>query len=70
MTTHLRKVALVVQQVQDAGGLAGDQVDGRLVVAEVDMLPGDPLLAVFALLQLEDVLVEVELQRLVGIVDT
>ena len=55
--------------MQNAQGLGGDEVDGGLVVLEVDVVPGDALLAVFLLLQLEDVLVEEVLQRLVGVVD-
>ena len=55
--------------MQDSRGLGGDEVDGGLVVLEVDVLPADLLLGVLLLLQLEDVLVEEVLQRLVGIVD-
>ena len=68
-TAYLWEVALVVQDVEDAGGLGGNEVDGGLVVGEVDVLPADLLLAVLGLLQPEDVLVEEVLQRLVGVVD-
>ena len=66
---YLWKVALIVQDVQDSRGLGGDEVDGGLVVLEVDVLPADLLLGVLLLFQLEDVLVEEILQCLVGIVD-
>lgn len=55
--------------MQDAVGLLGDEVDARLVVQVLDDLPLEVLLGVLLLLQLEDVLVEVELQRLVRVVD-
>jgi hypothetical protein len=55
--------------VQDAVGLLGDEVDAWLVVKVLDDLPLEVLLGVLLLLQLEDVLVEVELQCLVGVVD-
>ena len=66
---YLWKVALIVEDVQDSCGLGGDEVDGGLVVLEVDVLPADLLLGVLLLLQLEDVLVEEVLQCLIGIVD-
>ena len=69
LCSDLGEVALVVQQVHDAVGLACDQVDGRLVVVELDVAPGDPLAFVLRLLQPEDVLVEVELEALVRVVD-
>lgn len=55
--------------MQDAVGLLGDEVDAWLVVKVLDDLPLEVLLGVLLLLQLEDVLVEVELQCLVGVVD-
>jgi hypothetical protein len=55
--------------VHDTGGFAGDEVDDRLVVLELDGGPCDLLLGVLLLLQAEDVLVEEELQRLVRVVD-
>ena len=51
-------------------GFAGDEVDGRLVVMEGDVLPGDTLLLILLLLQLEDVFVEVILKVLIRVVDT
>lgn len=47
--------ALLVQQIQDAE-FSLDQIDTRLVVVEVDERPGNLLLHVLLLLQLEHVL--------------
>ena len=55
--------------MEDARGFGSDEVNGRLVVLELYVLPADLLLAVLLLLQPEDVLVEEKLQRLVGVVD-
>ena len=50
--------------------LLGYQIDTRFVVGVVDVLPADLLPHVLLLFQLEYVLVEIELKRLVGVVDT
>lgn len=47
--------ALLIQKIQDPH-LGFNQVDARLVIREVNQRPGDLLLQVFLLLQLEDVL--------------
>ena len=47
----------------------GDQVDAGLVVHVVNDLPVDSLSGVFLLFDFENVLVEVELKRFVGVVD-
>ena len=62
------KAALVVQNVNNTVGLLGNEIDARLVVGVVDVLPAYLLPHVLLLLELEDVLVEVELKRLVGVV--
>lgn len=69
MSAHLWEIAFVVQEWQYADRLLGDEVEHRLVVLIVDGVPLDALLRVLLLLQLEDVLVEVVLQRLIGVVD-
>ena len=46
-----------------------DQVQHRLVVGKLDLAPRDLLFRILLLLQIENVLIEVELQRLVGIID-
>ena len=66
---RLGQVALVVEQVQEAVRLLGDQVEAGPVVLVVDGRPVQALLRVLLLLQPEDVPVEVELERLVGVVD-
>lgn len=47
-----------------------DQVNARLIVRILDVTPRDLLACVLLLFELEYMLVEVELKRLVGIVDT
>jgi hypothetical protein len=47
-----------------------NEIDGVLVVVEVDVVPLDRLSRVFSLLDLENGLVEVLLQLFVGVVDT
>ena len=47
----------------------GNEVDAVLVINKGDLLPVDALLVVLLLLELEDVLVKVELELLVGVVD-
>src|SRR4051812_37000854 len=59
---------LFVKQRQDTQ-LAFDEVDTWLVVGEIDESPVDLLADVLFLLELEDMLVELLLQLLVGIVD-
>lgn len=55
--------------MEDADGALGNEIETGLVVVKLDLGPVDALLVVHVLLQFEDVLVEVELQLLVGIVD-
>lgn len=62
-------LALVVQQTQQAAGLALDELQAARVVGEADVGPADALAPVLLLLVLEHVLVEVVLQVLVGVVD-
>ena len=47
-----------------------DQVNARLIVRILDVTPRDLLACVLLLFELEYMLVEVELKRLVGVVDT
>jgi hypothetical protein len=63
------KVGLVVQHVKDTKRPLGDEVQARLVVVKLHLGPVNALAVVHILLQLEDVLVEVELQLLVGVVN-
>ena len=60
--------ALFVQQVEHAQRLL-DQVDTRLIVVVVDEGPVELLAHVLLLFQLENVLIELLLQLLVGVVD-
>ena len=69
LCAHPREAAALVQDVQDAQGLALDQVQHVLVVHEGDVGPVDGLALVLRLLHLEHVLVEVLLQLLIGQVD-
>ena len=66
----LREVALVIEHVDDARGPLFDQLEARPVVAEVDLAPVYALAGVLLLLEFKDVLVEVKLQCLIGVVDT
>eukprot|EP00966_Prymnesium_polylepis_P223705 5175982-Prymnesium_polylepis.1 len=60
----------VVRQAAHSHLLAAiDQVEARLVVDKLDVLPCEPLRLVLGLLRLEDVTVELLLEPLVGIVD-
>jgi hypothetical protein len=68
LLTHLRKTALIVQYVNNTIRFLGYQVDARLVVHVVDYFPVDSLPSVFLLFDFEYVLVEVELECLVGVV--
>ncbi|KAI3483202.1 hypothetical protein L1887_53982 [Cichorium endivia] len=63
-----RQPGLLVEEREDAE-LALDHVDAGLVVGEVDKGPRDLLLEVLFLLELEDVVVELVLEALVGVVD-
>ena len=64
----LGEAAGLIQQVEDAH-LGLDEVQHVLVVHKLDVAPLDGLALVLGLLHLEDVLVEVLLQLLVGQVD-
>jgi hypothetical protein len=66
LSTDLR---FLVQQREDAHP-ALNQINARLVIVKVDKRPGDLLADVLVLLQLKNVLVELLLQLLVGVVDT
>lgn len=63
------EIGLVVEQVEDANRFPGNEPNDGLVIRVADGLPLDPLFGVFLLLQLENVLVKVELQVLVGVID-
>lgn len=67
--SHLRELALLVDEGDDVHGFVGDHVQSVLVVGELDVLPADVLQVVLLLLQLEDVPHEELLQVLVGKVD-
>mmetsp|Transcript_62344 Transcript_62344/g.171391 ORF Transcript_62344/g.171391 Transcript_62344/m.171391 type:complete len:225 (-) Transcript_62344:211-885(-) len=58
-----------VERRENALGVALDQLDARLVVLEINVVPVDPLLLVVGLLDLEDRLVELALEGLVGVVN-
>ena len=47
-----------------------DEIDGVLIVVEVDVIPLDRFSRIFSLFDLENGLVEILLQLFVGIVDT
>ena len=61
--------AALVEEAEDADRPLGDEVDDVLVVLVRDEVPLDLLLDVHLLLELEDVLDEEVVQRLVGEVD-
>mmetsp|Transcript_24017 Transcript_24017/g.69012 ORF Transcript_24017/g.69012 Transcript_24017/m.69012 type:complete len:722 (-) Transcript_24017:1240-3405(-) len=61
--------ALLVKQGKDARMLHIDQIQNVLVVREGNELPQNALLFVFLLLHLEHELVELLLERLIGVVD-
>ena len=67
--THPRKATLIIQDAQNPKRPLADEIETRLVVLEVDCLPADTLGPVPFLLQAEDVMIEVELELLVGKVD-
>lgn len=69
-TTYPWKVTLIIQNVQNPKRSLADEIKAGLVVSEVDGLPVDTLSVVLLLLQLEDVLIEVKLELLIGKVDT
>lgn len=66
---HLWEVAFIIQEVKNTKGPLADEVKTGLVVLELHSLPSDAFPPILFLLQLEDVLVEVELQLLIGKVD-
>lgn len=66
---YSRKTALIVQNVNDSVGLFRDQINARLVICVIDYFPADLLFSVLFLLQLKYVLVEIELKRLICIVN-
>ena len=63
------KAALLIQEVQDSQRLLLNEVQDILIVHKGDIGPVDLLALVLGLLHLEDVLVEVLLQLLVGQID-
>lgn len=68
--TSLRdSLALVVKDAQESVWFALNEVEAARVVHEVNALPPNALLTVLLLLVLEHVLIEVELQVLIGVVD-
>jgi len=66
---HSREAALLIQEVQDSQRLLLNEVQNVLVVHKGDIGPVDLLPLVLSLLHLEDVLIEVLLQLLVGQID-
>ena len=65
-----RKRALIVEQMNNTVRFLRDQVNARLIVRILDVTPRDLLACVLLLFELEYMFVEVELKRLVGVVDT
>lgn len=66
---YLGKVTFVIQNVYKSLGFLGNEINGRLVVMVFDNRPINVLPSVLDLFQSEHVLVEIELQSLIGIVD-
>jgi len=66
---HSREAALLIQEVQDSQRLLLNEVQNVLVVHKGDIGPVDLLPLVLSLLHLEDMLIEVLLQLLVGQID-
>lgn len=58
---YLRKATFVVEDDENSGGFAGEEVDDGLVVLELDGRPVNVLFGVLFLLQSENVLVEEKL---------
>ena len=67
--SNLWKLWLFVNEGHQVERPDGDQVEGLLVVDELDVMPVDGLHVVLLLLQLEDVTNEKLLQIFVGVVD-
>lgn len=63
---YLRKIAVIIQNVQNTRWFCCNEVNCRLVVLELNVLPANLLFCVLLLLQLKDVLVEKVLQGLVS----
>ena len=70
LNAYLGEFALLVDECDDVHGLDGDHVQSLLVVDELYVRPGDGLIVILLLLQLEDVPHEELLKVLVGVVDT
>lgn len=69
MNNLIHLLALVIQNAEQPAGLSLDHQQAARIVLKINALPLDPLLAVFLLLVLKHMLIEVKLQMLVGIVD-
>ena len=65
----LGEAALLIQEIQDAQRLALYEVQHILIVYKLDVGPVNLLSLVLSLLHLEDVLVEVLLELLIGQID-
>ena len=66
---HSREAALLIQEVQDSQRLLLNEVQDILVVHKGDVGPVNLLPLILSLLHLEDVLIEVLLQLLIGQID-
>ena len=69
MQIHLWEVALIVQYVDDSLRFLGDQINGWLVIVKLNNCPVNTFTGILRLLQFKDMLVEVKLQRFVGIIN-
>ena len=67
---YLGEFALLIDECDDVHGLDGDHVECLLVVDELYVRPGDGLIVILLLFQLEDVPHEELLKVLVRVVDT
>ena len=69
-SSNLRKITLIIQNMQNTSGFGGDQINGGLIVFKLDMFPSDLFLSVLFLLNAENVLIEEILQGFISVVDT
>ena len=70
MISNLWEVALIIQNVYNSMRLSGYQINGVLIIRELDLFPVDLFSDIFLLFQSENMFIEVILESFVRIVDT
>lgn len=63
---HLRKYALVIDQIENAHGLCGDHVQKGLIVDKIDSMPFNALGLVLCLLHFKNITNKELLKSFVG----